>query len=34
MKREAKLLLDKGIDSLVLGIEFFNRPWDRESRRC
>ena len=29
MKREAKLLLDKGVDSLVLSIEFFNRPWER-----
>ena len=29
MKREAKLLLDKACDSLVLGIELFNRPSDR-----
>lgn len=29
MKREAKLLLEKGVDSLVLTVEFFNRPWDR-----
>ena len=29
MKREAKLLLEKAIDSLVLAIEFFNRPYDR-----
>lgn len=29
MKREAKLLLDKACDSLVLGIELFNRPYDR-----
>ena len=29
MKREAKLLLDKACDSLLLGIELFNRPNDR-----
>ena len=29
MKREAKLLLTKACDSLVLSIEFFNRPHDR-----
>ena len=29
MKREARLLLDKAQDSLVLSIEFFNRPHDR-----
>ncbi|HZS68746.1 MAG TPA: DUF3644 domain-containing protein [Burkholderiales bacterium] len=29
MKREAKLLLAKGCDSLVLSIELFNRPNDR-----
>ena len=29
MKREAKLLLDKACDSLLLGIELFNRPYDR-----
>ena len=29
MKREAKLLLQKACDSLVLSIEFFNRPYDR-----
>lgn len=29
MKREARLLLDKASDSLVLSIEFFNRPHDR-----
>ena len=29
MKREAQLLLDKASDSLVLGIELFNRPHDR-----
>jgi hypothetical protein len=28
MKREAKLLLDKACDSLLLSIEFFNRPHD------
>jgi len=29
MKREAKILLGKSIDSLVLSVEHFNRPWDR-----
>jgi hypothetical protein len=29
MKREVKLLLQKACDSLVLGIELFNRPHDR-----
>ena len=29
MKREAKLLLDKACDALVLSIELFNRPHDR-----
>lgn len=29
MRREAKLLLEKACDSLVLSIEFFNRPYDR-----
>ncbi len=29
MKREAKMLLEKAIDSLVLAIELFNRPDDR-----
>lgn len=29
MKREAKLLLHKSLDSLVLAVEHFNRPWDR-----
>ena len=29
MKRETKLLLDKACDSLLLSIEFFNRPQDR-----
>lgn len=29
MKREARLLLEKAVDSLVLGIEIFNRPSDR-----
>ena len=29
MKREAKLLLAKSTDSLILGIELFNRPIDR-----
>lgn len=29
MKREARLLLNHAIDSLLLAIEHFNRPWDR-----
>lgn len=29
MKKEVKILLGKSIDSLVLAIEHFNRPWDR-----
>lgn len=29
MKKEARLLLEKGINSLILGIEHFNRPSDR-----
>ncbi|MGE5202801.1 MAG: DUF3644 domain-containing protein [Acidobacteriota bacterium] len=29
MRREARLLLHKAIDSLILAIECFNRPWDR-----
>lgn len=29
MKKRAKLLFDKSLDSLVLSIEHFNRPWDR-----
>ena len=29
MKREAKLLLNKGCASLLLAIELFNRPYDR-----
>jgi len=29
MKREARLLLNKAYDSLVLSIELFNRPYDR-----
>lgn len=29
MKKEARVLLEKSIDSLVLSIEHFNRPWDR-----
>lgn len=28
MKREAKILLGKSVDSLVLSVEHFNRPWD------
>lgn len=29
MKKEARLILGKAIDSLVLGVEHFNRPWDQ-----
>ncbi|MDI6858010.1 MAG: hypothetical protein QME71_06825 [Dehalococcoidia bacterium] len=29
MKREAKLLLEKACDALILSIELFNRPYDR-----
>lgn len=29
MRKQASLLLDKSIDSLLLSIEHFNRPWDR-----
>ena len=29
MKRETKYLLTKATDSLVISIEYFNRPWDR-----
>lgn len=29
MKKQASLLLGKSLDSLVLSIEHFNRPWDR-----
>jgi len=29
MKREARLLLEKACDSLILSIEIFNRPYDR-----
>src|SRR3954452_9085012 len=29
MKREAKLLVGRSVDALILSIELFNRPWDR-----
>jgi len=29
MKRESRLLFAKAVDSLVLSIEHYNRPWDR-----
>lgn len=29
MKRESRRLYTKGVDSLVLCIEHYNRPWDR-----
>jgi len=28
MRKEAKLLLEKSVDSLILSIEMFNRPSD------
>jgi len=34
MKREAKLLLEKACDALILSIEFFNRPHDRGRVSC
>jgi hypothetical protein len=32
MKREAKILLEKSTDSMLIAIEHFNRPWDRGRR--
>src|SRR3972149_9382295 len=29
MKREAKILLGKAVDSLIVSIDCFNRPWDK-----
>jgi hypothetical protein len=29
MKKEARLLLGKAVDSLILSVEHFNRPWDQ-----
>jgi hypothetical protein len=29
MRKEARLLRNKAINSLILSIENFNRPWDR-----
>ncbi len=29
MRKQAKILLARSLDSLVLSIEHFNRPWDR-----
>jgi hypothetical protein len=29
LRKEARLLLEKGINSLILSIEHFNRPWDK-----
>jgi len=29
MKREVRILLNKALNSLILSIEHFNRPWDR-----
>jgi hypothetical protein len=29
MKKEAGILFNKALNSLILSIEYFNRPWDR-----
>lgn len=29
MRKEARLLRDRGLDSLLIAVEHFNRPWDR-----
>ena len=29
MKKEVKLLVKKAVNSLILSIEHFNRPWDK-----
>jgi hypothetical protein len=29
VKKEARLLLEKAVDALILSVEHFNRPWDR-----
>lgn len=29
MRKEVRLLLERAVDSLLLAIEHFNRPWDR-----
>ncbi|MDN8082561.1 hypothetical protein QZN30_24675 [Burkholderia multivorans] len=34
MKKQARMLLDRAIDSLVLAVEHFNRPWDRGRREA
>lgn len=34
MKREVRILLSKATDSVLLGIEHFNRPWDRGRREA
>jgi hypothetical protein len=31
MKKEARLLKQKSLNSLILSIEHFNRPWDHGS---
>jgi hypothetical protein len=28
MKKRAKIFFDKSLDSLILSIDHFNRPWD------
>ncbi len=34
MKRESRLHFMKGVDSLVLSIEHYDRPWDRGRSEC
>lgn len=34
MKQHARLLFEKSIDSLILSVEHFNRPWDRGRREA
>lgn len=29
MKKEARILLEKAVNSLILSVELFNRPWDQ-----
>jgi len=29
MKKQAKLLFEKAVDSLIISISHFNNPWDR-----
>lgn len=34
MKKHARVLFDKSLDSLVLAVDHFNRPWDRGRREA